>query len=381
MRTPLIFLSVLSIAACSTAQLPSFPHKIDVQQGNVIDQETVDKIKPGLTRSQVRFLLGTPLVVDPFRDNRWDYVYSYRKGGRLTEHRRLTLLFDHDVLSQIQVEGFTHAWPKKDVAAAANDAATPLPAQTAIPVPTSQVESQQETAVKTGPVPPLQPSARVEEQKLGSVASGSNPNVPAPAAATTAVANEAGLASASYAKTSVVTPLDYTPAKTVGAKRNKVSIAKVDASPQPVALQSDTNAEAIKPDVMPSFPEPAAPPDAEAAVLAAVQNWAKAWSSRDEQGYLAAYSNDFKPVGGLTKVEWEERRRLLLNFSRNIDVGVESPVVEFPSQARALVTFNQHYRSDAYHDDVIKQLLLGLQGGRWLILQERVLPVKSSKRK
>jgi outer membrane protein assembly factor BamE len=382
MRTPLIFLSVLILAACSTAQSPSFPHKIDVQQGNVIDQETVDKLKPGLTRSQVRFLLGTPLVVDPFRDNRWDYVYSYRKAGRLTEQKRLTLLFDHDELSQIQVNGFIQPGHKEDVAVTAGNVASSLPEQIASSGPSAKAEGQPpETAVKPQSEAPLPGSDSSNAQQRGSGVSGSNPTRAVPAPSTPVASSGAGSSLASYAQTSVVAPLDSTPGKPIGAKRGHAAIAKVDAAPQPVALRSDTNADAIKPDEMPAFPQAAVAPDAEAAVLAAVQNWAKAWSSRDEQGYLEAYSNDFKPVGGLSRAEWEERRRLLLNFSKKIDVRVESPVVEFPSAGRALVTFNQHYRSDAYHDNVIKQLLMGLQDGQWLILQERVLPMKRAKRK
>ena len=78
------------------------PYKLDIPQGNVITQEMVDKLKPGMTRSQVRFVLGTPLVVDAFRDNRWDYAYTLQKGGKVVESRRVTILFDGDVLKSIE---------------------------------------------------------------------------------------------------------------------------------------------------------------------------------------------------------------------------------------------------------------------------------------
>lgn len=77
-------------------------YRIDIQQGNVVTQEMISKLKPGMTRQQVRFVLGTPPVVDPFRQDRWDYVYYYNKGGKLTEHRRLVLLFDGDILKRIE---------------------------------------------------------------------------------------------------------------------------------------------------------------------------------------------------------------------------------------------------------------------------------------
>ncbi|MDO9636798.1 MAG: outer membrane protein assembly factor BamE, partial [Thiobacillus sp.] len=66
MRHFLISVLLVSlVAGCSSARIG--PHRIDVQQGNALDQENVSRLKPGLNRSQVRFLLGTPLVVDPFR--------------------------------------------------------------------------------------------------------------------------------------------------------------------------------------------------------------------------------------------------------------------------------------------------------------------------
>lgn len=78
------------------------PYKVDIQQGNAISQEMLNKLKPGMTPSQVRFVLGTPLVVDPFRNNRWDYVYRLQKGGKLVEHRRITVVFENDKLKVIE---------------------------------------------------------------------------------------------------------------------------------------------------------------------------------------------------------------------------------------------------------------------------------------
>lgn len=79
------------------------PHKIDVQQGNYFDQQMVSKLKSGMTRSQVRFILGTPLVADPFHPNRWDYVYMNGKAGDVSRERRLTVVFEDDKL--VRVEG------------------------------------------------------------------------------------------------------------------------------------------------------------------------------------------------------------------------------------------------------------------------------------
>ena len=79
------------------------PYKMDIQQGNVITQDMLARLQPGMTRSQVRFTLGTPMVVDPFRADRWDYVYLYLKRGEVTEQRRIVVVFKDDKL--VRVEG------------------------------------------------------------------------------------------------------------------------------------------------------------------------------------------------------------------------------------------------------------------------------------
>ena len=85
------------LTACSPLE-SRWVHRIDVQQGNVVEQEQVDQLKPGMTKRQVRFLLGTPLVADPFHDQRWDYLYHFKPGGGESEQRRLTLRFQDDKL-------------------------------------------------------------------------------------------------------------------------------------------------------------------------------------------------------------------------------------------------------------------------------------------
>ena len=96
-RTFLMLLfSISLLAACFIA-----PHKIDVQQGNYLDQETLAKLKPNMTRSQVRFLLGTPLLTDPFHPDRWDYLYLDSKKGKLKVAKRLTLTFEGDVQKSV----------------------------------------------------------------------------------------------------------------------------------------------------------------------------------------------------------------------------------------------------------------------------------------
>ena len=96
-RLLLVAASCALVAACSYK--PGFinEYKIDIQQGNVLTQDMVSQLKPGQTRDQVRFLLGTPLVADIFHQQRWDYVYRYQSGqtGNV-ESRKLVVFFDVD---------------------------------------------------------------------------------------------------------------------------------------------------------------------------------------------------------------------------------------------------------------------------------------------
>jgi len=125
------------LAACQ--QVPMLPglstYRIDIQQGNVVTQDMVSKLKPGMTRQQVRFVMGTPPVVDPFRQDRWDYVYYYTKGGKIVEHRRLVLLFDGDVLKRIDGDVVPNAEPTAVGSTAPTKPAAPPPVS---PEPASQ---------------------------------------------------------------------------------------------------------------------------------------------------------------------------------------------------------------------------------------------------
>jgi len=90
MLTGLTFLGLAALAGCS---LPGV-YKIDIQQGNVITQDMIDQLRPGMTRRQVRFIMGNPLITDTFHANRWDYLYSIQPGGGPRQQERISLIFD-----------------------------------------------------------------------------------------------------------------------------------------------------------------------------------------------------------------------------------------------------------------------------------------------
>ena len=77
-------------------------YRPDIQQGNTLDQETINQLKPGMTKTQVRFLLGTPMLVDVFHQDRWDYVYTMTEGWGDMEEKRVTLFFDDDRLVRLE---------------------------------------------------------------------------------------------------------------------------------------------------------------------------------------------------------------------------------------------------------------------------------------
>ncbi len=92
--TSFSLVGLLALAGCS------FPgvYKIDIQQGNVVTQDMIDQLKPGMTRRQVRFIMGNPLLTDTFHTNRWDYLYSIQPGGRQRLQERVSLNFDQNDL-------------------------------------------------------------------------------------------------------------------------------------------------------------------------------------------------------------------------------------------------------------------------------------------
>ena len=93
----LLCLGVVTLTGCG------FPgvYKIDVQQGNVVTQDMVDQLRPGMTTRQVRYIMGTPLIQDTFAPNRWDYLYTMRAGHESRRQERITLWFENDRLARL----------------------------------------------------------------------------------------------------------------------------------------------------------------------------------------------------------------------------------------------------------------------------------------
>ena len=107
------FIAVQTLTACSstktlneemlaaTDKLPGV-YKIDVRQGNLVTQEMINQLRPGMDKRQVTFILGTPLLVDPFHKDRWDYFYNLKTAGKQTKQERVTVFFNDNKLVNLK---------------------------------------------------------------------------------------------------------------------------------------------------------------------------------------------------------------------------------------------------------------------------------------
>ena len=98
----LIAILTLSMAGCSQFRFPGV-FKIDIGQGNIVETKAVEQLRIGMSKRQVKFVLGSPLIQDVFHPNRWDYFYSLKKGKESIKSKHLTVFFKEDKL--IRTEG------------------------------------------------------------------------------------------------------------------------------------------------------------------------------------------------------------------------------------------------------------------------------------
>lgn len=158
--TSLTLTGLFALAGCS------FPgvYKIDIQQGNVVTQDMIDQLRPGMTRRQVRFIMGNPLLTDTFHTNRWDYLYSIQPGGGQRLQERISVNFSADD-QLVGLSGDFMPGVSRDQAILGEDSgvttpqATPRPAVEEKPAPGSLLEQIQREvdSVQSVPVPTPEP--------------------------------------------------------------------------------------------------------------------------------------------------------------------------------------------------------------------------------
>lgn len=112
---PLVLLAALVAGGCAQRDPNRSgllqPYRSDLPQGNYLTEETLDQVKPGMTRDQVRFALGTPLLRHVFHPDRWDYVFRYQFPNGRAELRRATIIFRDDRVAAIEADALP---PKED---------------------------------------------------------------------------------------------------------------------------------------------------------------------------------------------------------------------------------------------------------------------------
>ena len=113
--------AALGLAACSAERVSNFPsYKLKVVQGNELDAQALGHLQAGLSREQVHMLLGTPLLRDPFHQNRWDYVFVISRNGVVQENKSLTVYFDENgLLTRAEGDAMAHAATADAAAASA----------------------------------------------------------------------------------------------------------------------------------------------------------------------------------------------------------------------------------------------------------------------
>jgi tetratricopeptide (TPR) repeat protein len=192
------------------------------------------------------------------------------------------------------------------------------------------------------------------------------PGASAAATVATATAQAATAATVAAAKPAAVVAAAPAPAPVAAPKPAPAPApVAVAAAPAPVPAPAPV---AVKPAPAPTPAPAAASSEDKSAVLAAVDNWAQAWSSRDMNGYFAAYTSGFSK-GGVSHSKWQADRRARIEGKRSISVKVSSPRVDVNGDT-ATVHFRQDYSSDQLDVESNKTLVMTKVNGRWLIKQE-----------
>lgn len=144
---PLLAIAIVTatlLNGCSYLKYPDI-HKVTIQQGNIITQDMVDQLQPGMTRSQVRYIFGTPMLMDTFDQNRWDYYYGVKRAGRDEMRERITIFFDGDTISHFSGDYKPNsiAKPAEEESTVTTDTDAAIEAQAIPPTPVLETEEPQ----------------------------------------------------------------------------------------------------------------------------------------------------------------------------------------------------------------------------------------------
>lgn len=392
MRTKLILLSML-LASCSDFSMPSAtlltPYKMDIRQGNYITPEMREKLKLGMPKSQVHYVLGTPMISDAFHGNRWDYVYSLEHHGEIVEKQRLTLYFDGDNLVKID-DGKTVE-------------TVPVVAQPVVEQPVIAKQAVEPVAPKpmaSKPAAKADPETDVLKSVQEWAAAWSTKNSRIYLAAYAAEFKPDGMSRFAWEKQR----LDrISKPKVIEVALSDINVSMENDDHATVSFTQDYRSDnyrdrvektlqlvnqsghwliaeehagkVVKVKAKAQANEPAGtgaqPLNAsQQAVQDAVKRWADTWSARDTDKYLASYGTAFKPKE-MSKAAWEKQRKERIGKAHSIAVKVSELQIKLHDDSHASATFMQDYRSDSYKDSARKTLLLEKTGDVWFIVAEQ----------
>lgn len=352
MRYAIVLLALLC-ASCSST-IPSLkPYRMDVQQGNVVNSKMMSQLRPGMTKSQVKFILGTPLIQDSFHSNRWDYFYQMRKGGTVIEQRRVILDFENDLLKGVRGDVIP--------AGSAGDQAEGAPM--------AELAAQPKTEEKKGLVDKLKfwdkdaKPAAVAKPLIApteTIKPEANPEVPAAAPEKAPEPQSAAPVAApvAIAAAAVAAPAEVAVVESPSAVVEEKQVAP-EALPQAEVAGgvAAANSDLANPEV----------------VAARVGAWAEAWRNKDVSAYLKFYSDKFTPDNAASKKVWAAQRKHRLSQPGKISLVLDNVKVSVDGEA-ATAEFTQHYNAQGFSDNVNKVLKLNLERakGNWFIVKESV---------
>ena len=336
----LVLLFAVLCASCSST-LPSLkPYHLDVQQGNVVTSKMMLQLKPGMAKSQVRYLMGTPLLQDSFHQDRWDYLYQMNKGGDVIERRRVILEFKEDGLVAVRGDVIAAGSPGAENAPMANisDVKTARSDKTLLAedAKASWIDRFKFWKDDEKAVVPLVTSKPVEVAKI---------EAPKPQ-----------LAKVEAPVPAVVEPVVVPTAIVPTPPASEPSMIAIEqASVNPDVSTELTSADLLKEEL--------------ASVVVA---WAEAWARKDINAYLKFYSDKFQPEGMKRQTWAAQRKQKIVGQAGKISLSLEKMTVNvYPTKSR--VGFIQHYSNGKYSDAVVKVLNFERENNYWLIVKEEVV--------
>lgn len=384
MRYVILLLALLGASCTST--LPSFkPYHLDIQQGNVVTAKMMMQLKPGMTKSQVRYVLGTPLLQDAFHQNRWDYMYQMAKGGKVIERRRIVLDFENDGLKAVRGDVIPAGSPGAEDApiASVTDLKTVKSDKTLLAEDPKNAwydrfkfwgddkEKVEKPEVKVEPKAAA--TQKPEKSWYDSLKFWESDEQPVAQATKPAQVSPVKEMPAKKAPEPVIAEAPAEPLPVESAKVEPAPEAAVDAKAaareviEQVADQPEQLAEEAKSEQAKS--EPLA--DNQNAVAKALEAWANAWRNKNVDAYLKAYSDKFQPEGMAKKTWVAQRKQRVGGKSGAITLTLEKVSIQADAK-KATAGFVQRYASGSFSDVVNKVLDFESVNGQWLIVKESV---------